>query len=73
MTRILLQFQGGEIELFRYKKHVPIQQVTYKLATIATEVFGSWEWGQGIPAIEQVEGPLVLIAVDGPNGKECFL
>lgn len=74
MTRILLQYPGGEIELFAYKRAVPIQQATSKLAHIATEIFDSWEWGDGdIPAIEAVEKQSMLLLVQGPGGKECFL
>lgn len=72
--RILFQFRGGEIELFRYKRAVPIQQATEKLQKYATEIFPSWEWGDAdIPAIEAVGSENMLLLVEGPSAKECFL
>ena len=72
MSRILLQYAGGEVTLFRYKRQVPIHQATDKLARIASEIFDSWEHGDGdIPAIES--GDQMLLLVEGPSSKECFL
>lgn len=74
MTRVVFQYPGGEVELFRYRKAVPIQQATQKLASIASEIFPSWEWGDGdIPAIEAIETNTMLLLVEGPSGKGCFL
>lgn len=74
MTRIILAYPGGEVELFAYKRAVPAQQITDKLATVASTVFNSWQWGDSdVPAIEQLEGNLILMAVQGPSAKECFL
>lgn len=73
--RILFQFRGGEIELFRYKRAVPIQQATEKLQKYATEIFPSWEWAKDgdVPAIEALESENMLLLVEGPSGRDCFL
>lgn len=70
--RIVLQYPGGEVTVFAYKRAVPLTTIETKLADVATTLFPSWEWGDGdIPAIDA--GDKMLIAVTGPSGKACFL
>lgn len=74
--RILLCYPGGEVTLFRYKKPVPAQTASKKLASIASEIFSSWQWleGNDAMAIEALESQeKMLILVDSPAGKECFI
>lgn len=69
--RIILQFAGGELTLFTYRRAVGMQQVSEKLMSIAHTMFSSWEWGSDIQAIES--GDCILMAVIGSNGKEVSL
>lgn len=69
--RIILQYAGGELVLFSYKRAIGDQQISEKLMSIANVIFPSWSWGTDIHAIEGND--CVLMAVTGPSGKDCFL
>ena len=75
MIRILLAFPGGEITLAAYKSTVPIQQASRRAASLASDLFASWEWSSDgeIPSIEPHNSPCMLLIVDGPSGKEINL
>jgi hypothetical protein len=72
--RVLLAYPGGELSLFEYKRPVPIQQALSKAASEATTLFKSWQWSKDpeTPGIEADNGSMILV-VQGPSGKECFL
>jgi hypothetical protein len=72
--RILLAYPGGECTLTRYRKPMPIQDVTRKAASHASELFPSWRWAEDgeIPAIE-TEGPAMILCVLGHSGAEVTL
>lgn len=69
--RIILQYAGGELVLFSYKRAVGDQQITEKLMSIANTIFPTWSWGTDIHAIEGSD--CVLMAVTGPSGREVYL
>ena len=70
--RILLQLPGMEITLFRYKRDIGMQQVSDKVASLASGMFDHWEWCDG-SLIGVDAGNAMIIAVEGPGKSECFL
>lgn len=75
MTRILLQYPGGELTLHQYKVEVPTHQAMRKAAVLATGLFPSWEWSPDgeIAAIEPHDSPCLMLVVGGSRGVECVL
>jgi len=75
MYRLILAYPGGEVTLVTYKSAVPIQQAQRKAASMASDLFVSWDWSLDgeISAIEPHDNPCMLLIVDGPSGKEVYL
>jgi hypothetical protein len=72
--RILLAYPGGEVTLHRYKKPMPIHDVTRKAADLASGLFRSWYWGDGeIPAIIEMNSNAMILIVSGPSHIDCSL
>ena len=75
MTRILLAYPGGELTLHQYRVEVPTHQAMRKAASMATDLFPSWEWASDgdIAAIEPHGSPCLVLIVGGSRGRDCFL
>jgi hypothetical protein len=75
MTKIILQYPGGELTLFKYKRKVPDHLFTQKMAEIASTYFSEWDWAPDgdIPAIWCLTDDRKAILGVRAKPKECFL
>lgn len=75
MTRILLAYAGGEVTLHQYRVEVPMHQAMRKAASMASDLFTSWDWSPDgeVPAIEPGRGPCMVLIVGGARGAEIVM
>jgi hypothetical protein len=75
VTRILLQFAGGELTLHQYRIEVPTHQAMKKAAILASGYFRSWDWSPDgeIAAIESHDSDCLMLIVGGKSAQDIFL